>query len=108
MPSLGGLRIRSFSELLLEQLLGICPYTGRVSLGQLEEGRQEIMTELLGGLAREQCRQVVDRDHAQRRVAGAVTSAPFSRVASGSGAASDSTHLTSTPTVGSANPVFTL
>lgn len=52
-------------HLLLEQLLGAGPHGVAAPVVQLEQVRQQVVAEGLGGLARQQRRQVVDADDRQ-------------------------------------------
>jgi hypothetical protein len=94
-----------FRQFLLEQLLSIRPHSSRLALRQLQQRRQEVMAELFRCLARQKRRQMVDRNDTECRIpiageeesASVIQKKPTAKV-----------YLTETPTVGSANPVFTL
>lgn len=60
-------RLRKGSDLLLEKLLCLLPDTRVGPILQLEKARQQRFAEHLGALTREERREMVNADHAQRR-----------------------------------------
>ncbi|KAJ2967151.1 hypothetical protein NUW54_g13593 [Trametes sanguinea] len=59
---LQSLRLDRLRQLLTEQVLGLDPHPRRLAVRQLEQRRQQGLTELLRRFPRKERRQVIDRD----------------------------------------------